>query len=108
MEYYDLNTTQKSEIKNILDNNLYVLANELGNELFFNSLEDGDVTNYECDEDGEYPEIMQWWIVSDWLADKLIEDGKVVNQTKGINLWGRCGCGYALECDFVSIYKSLA
>lgn len=109
MEYYNLNTTQQSEIKNILNNELHLLANELGGHLFNEGFESGELVNYEYDEEyGEYPEVMQWWIVSDWLADKLIEDGEVVNQSKGVNLWGRCGCGYALECDFVNIYKSLS
>ena len=50
---------------------------------------------------------MQWWIVSGWLADKLREDNEVVMESKGLMFWGRCGCGYALEWDFVNIYKSI-
>lgn len=109
MEYYNLNTTQQSEIKNILDSHLHLLANELGNDLFTPYEEGCELHNFECDEEfGEYPQIMQWWIVSDFLAEKLINNGDVIMRAKGLNFWGRCGCGYALECDFVSIYKTMA
>tara|TARA_R100000773_G_scaffold44455_1_gene45669 strand:- start:1089 stop:1427 length:339 start_codon:yes stop_codon:yes gene_type:complete len=108
MEYYNLKASEQQEIKTLLDRELKVLANELGNELFLDALESGYVDNYECDEEyEEYPEVMQWWIVSDWLADKLREDNEVVMESKGLMFWGRCGYGYALECDFVNIYKSI-
>ena len=108
MEYYNLNYDQKNEIDNIVKNDVHLLANELGNKLFMEAFENGSIDNYEPHPDYEdYPEVYQWWIVSEWLAEKLVEDNEVVMESNGVYFWGRCGCGYALECDFVSIYKKL-
>jgi hypothetical protein len=106
MEYYDLKPSEKNEIKKLLDFNLCVLANELGEELFSNAFEDGEVFNYEADEEyDEFPEIMQWWIIKDRFADELIENGYLIMKVKGLSFWGRCGLGYDIEADFVPIFK---
>ena len=49
------------------------------------------------DSDIKHKEIFQWFIVSDWLYKKLNEQGEPVVEIKGVNFWGRCGCGYSLE-----------
>lgn len=41
-------------------------------------------------------EVMQWFIVSDWLAEKLTEAGEVTWSPHDVSYWGRTGCGYAL------------
>ena len=106
MEYYDLKPSEQNEIKKLLDFNLCVLANELGEELFSNAFEDGEVFNYEADDEcDEYPEIMQWWIIKDRFADELKENGYIIMNAKGLSFWGRCGCGYDIEADFVPIFK---
>ena len=47
--------------------------------------------------DPEPKEIFQWFIVSEWLFNKLNEQGEPVIEIKGLYFWGRCGCGYSLE-----------
>ena len=49
------------------------------------------------DSDLKHKEIFQWFIVSDWLYEKLDKQGEPVVKIKGLNFWGRCGCGYSLE-----------
>lgn len=58
----------------------------------------------------DYPEIFQHWIVSDWLADKLIAKGETVDKDfMGLTVWGRRTCGQAISNDYVieQIYKGL-
>ena len=106
MEYYNLDVNQMREVDNI-SKQIYKLSNELGSSLFEEAYEDGNISNFEPDEDGWCPEVMQWWIVSDWLAEKLDNDGQVVMYAKGETFWGRCGCGYDVNCDLVSIWKGM-
>ena len=50
----------------------------------------------------EYIEAMEHWIVSDWLADKLSERGEMVNKDiYGLTVWGRCTTGQAVYLDSV-------
>jgi len=49
----------------------------------------------------EPQEIYQWWIVSDWLADKLEQHGEPVLRNNFGVWWGRTCCGQAIESDGV-------
>lgn len=70
---------------------------------------DEDETIYKCDSceyesedepDSEPQEIYEWWLVSNYLADKLIEKGEPV--IKGFNsYWGRGCSGQAILLDSV-------
>lgn len=45
-------------------------------------------------------EVFQFWLVSDWLADKLEAIGApVARDILGFNVWGRTECGQALTMD---------
>lgn len=44
-------------------------------------------------------EVMQWFIVSGWLADKLEKIGQPVLRTDNHTLWGRCCYGQSIELD---------
>lgn len=69
-------------------------------------LKDDDIDAYTCPQcdadfeasevDYEPKEVMQWFIVTDWLADKLRAQGEAVWAPHDIAFWGRCGCGYSL------------
>jgi hypothetical protein len=57
---------------------------------------------WESDEepDTEAQEIFEWWLISDYLADKLIDKGEAV--IKGFNsYWGRGCSGQAILLDYV-------
>lgn len=53
----------------------------------------------EADENGEYPEIFEFWAVSDWLYEKLEERGEVVFEMLDFNVWGRQCTGQAICLD---------
>ena len=61
--------------------------------------DDGICINCFDDEPNE-KEIFQWFIVSDWLYNKLNEQGEPVVEIKGVYFWGRCGYGYSLENEW--------
>ena len=48
----------------------------------------------------DYIEALQHWIVSDWLAEKIIEvGGMAAIDICGFAIWGRSECGQALDMD---------
>lgn len=57
--------------------------------------------NGDKDENGEYPEIMEFWAVSDWMANKLEEKGEVVFEMLDFNVWGRQCTGQRIKMDYI-------
>jgi len=70
---------------------------------------------YECNEEFENEpqnapqEILEWWICSDWLLEKLEAHGEAVLHTDFGSWWGRTCSGQAIMMDGVieRIYISL-
>jgi len=61
-----------------------------------------EAKNYKEDkETGEYPEIFEWWSVSDWLADKLENRNEIVFEYLDFKVWGRQTTGQAIKLDKV-------
>lgn len=57
-----------------------------------------------CDDENIYAyesEIYEHWIVSDWMGEKLREQGETVVGMLGFNLWGRGTTGQAILLDSV-------
>lgn len=65
--------------------------------------------NYKPDQNGEYPDVDQWWAVSGFLADDLKKRGEVVISVGCHYLWGRTSSGQAVYMDtpFLDIAKEL-
>ena len=62
------------------------------------------------DEDGEGTEVLQYLVVTDWLATKLEEKGEVVvSGFRGLTVWGRSTFGQSISMDTVieDIYNEL-
>ena len=57
--------------------------------------------NINIDDYEEPLEIYEYWIVNDWLGDKLKAYGEVVNDFLGFTIWGRCCTGQAILLDSV-------
>ncbi len=76
-----------------------------------NSKEDAIDDYFDGDLDSYRSEVFEHWIVSSWLAQKLIEHGEtIVEDFYGINfIWCRCTTGQAIYCDGVvqQIYNDL-
>jgi hypothetical protein len=50
----------------------------------------------------EGAEVLEHWLISDWLADKLEAKGEsVVRDLCGLTVWGRATTGQAIYCDGV-------
>jgi len=52
-------------------------------------------------ENGEYPEVYEYWAVSQWLANKLEEKGEVIFEMLDFIVWGRQCTGQAIIMDGV-------
>lgn len=49
---------------------------------------------------GPDPEVLQTWIVTEWLVQKLYDIGEpVAIDYYGLHFWGRTCCGQAIEAD---------
>jgi HD superfamily phosphohydrolase len=51
----------------------------------------------ELNDESEYQEVYEWWMVSGWLCSKLKEHGAVVLEDE--NIWGRCTTGQHMLLD---------
>jgi len=61
-----------------------------------------DAENYKEDkESGEYPEIFEYWAISDWLGDRLKEEDEIVFEMLDFTVWGRKCTGQAIKLDNV-------
>lgn len=52
-------------------------------------------------EEEEPQEIFEWWVVSDWLADKLEEAGEPILKSDYETWWGRTTTGQSISMDYV-------
>lgn len=62
---------------------------------------DGAIYELERMEYENYPEVYEWWIVSDWFAKRLKENGQVVYEGYMNPIWGRQTTGQAILLDYV-------
>lgn len=60
-----------------------------------------DIMNLFDEETEETKEIFEWWIVSDWMAEKLKEENEPILETDYGTWWGRTCFGQAVDMDDV-------
>lgn len=66
------------------------------------SSEDKEELARQCGWEPSPHEILEWWIVSDWMADRLSERCEpVAKDFYGFNIWGRTCSGQAILLDGV-------
>ena len=55
------------------------------------------------DEEYIYPfngeEVLEWWLIDGWLAERLKEQGEVIIEEYGCCWWGRLASGQAIYMD---------
>lgn len=84
-----------------------------GDEPFEDLLDDETEAREFCEHFDIEPhqrEALEHWVVSDWLADRLIERGEMVDKdVHGLTVWGRACSGQAILLDRVicDIYDEL-
>lgn len=98
-------TVTERKIKNMVNIHVIRDVTELMNHLFEIGEEIDFVNNYFETEDGEivdYKEPVNYFIVSDWLAKKLDEQGEMIcYDCHGLIVWGRETFGQLIECDYI-------
>ena len=50
-------------------------------------------------QEGEYQEILEWWLITKWLAEKLESIGEPILETDYGFYWGRTCSGQAIILD---------
>ena len=82
------------KVKRFVDNHILYCQSSLVDRLLLKGLLFDD-----------YPyttkEIMEWWLVSSWLAEKLSYNGEVVLHDYNCHWWGRQTTGQAIYLDDV-------
>jgi len=51
--------------------------------------------------DYDYDEVYEHWLVSDWLARRLVDKGEITGEVAGLTVWGRCCTGQSICMDSV-------
>ena len=46
-------------------------------------------------------EVLEWWLVTPWLAERLKEQGEIIIEELGCRWWGRLTSGQAIYMDGV-------
>jgi hypothetical protein len=102
--------TNQSIKSQFIERHVYANVNSLVEYIIQKGFEDSnapftidDIENIyiENEETGEseMQEVFQWFIVSDYLAEKLKEKGEPIINDE--NIWGRGTCGQAILLDYV-------
>lgn len=81
------------DAKRLVANHIYHNQSVLVAVLFCNTLMDYCVDGLN--------EILEWWLVSDWLAERLKAEGEVVLEEYNCHWWGRQSSGQAIYMDWV-------
>lgn len=94
---YSLEIHQSAE--RLISREIYTYQTSLVCDLLSKGLFNYDDMTHPCDTDGEYHDIYEWWLVSEWLADKLNELNQPVLSNEYGVWWGRTCSGQAIILD---------
>ena len=88
--------------KFLVEREVCYCVSALIDELMGNQTYVDELIEYESriDDEGNQLEVFEYWIVSDWLADKLKARDEVVFEFFGLTIWGRTTTDQAIYCDY--------
>ena len=88
--------------KQIIEREVYYCVSSLIDELMSNEKYMDELIEYTCrvDDEGNELEVYEYWLVSDWLADKLKARDEIVFEFHGLTIWGRTTTGQAMYMDY--------
>jgi len=97
--------TTQDNCRRLVDNHVYHNVSYLVQELsqqqkYMDELIEVQV-NYSNRQDGHPDEALEQWLVSDWLGNRLREEGEMVIEFMGLTIWGRTTSGQAICIDSV-------
>jgi len=98
--------TTQDNCRRLVDNHVYhnvsYLVQELSkDEQYMDELLEVQVKYDATDVDDYGEEALEHWLVSDWLANRLREEGEMVVEFMGLTIWGRTTSGQAICIDSV-------
>ena len=87
---------------------------DIEDDAIIDSMEHGTGRGYQCPHcetwmdldfcDTEPQDVLEWWAVTEWLANRLMERGQVIHRNMyGLTVWGRCASGQAIKLDGVIV-----
>ena len=102
------------EIK--LHNGRYDIWNIEDDEIVYQDYETAleAVRDFYHDDQGNFDDItcdvLEYWLVSDWLFDRLSDENEAVAEIYGLKIWGRTcsGQAIALDCNIQAIALDVA
>jgi len=92
-------TDKEQELtESIINRDVFTLCNEL---VTYASENDDYVefTNEYIEEEDTYKEIYQYFIISEWLYDRLDSIGGCIAQFKGLYIWGKTDFGQSMQMN---------
>tara|TARA_R100000995_G_C3409726_1_gene88785 strand:- start:57 stop:449 length:393 start_codon:yes stop_codon:yes gene_type:complete len=114
LNWNGLTDKQNEFIKRIINNEIKTSCNQLV-EVGFKGIQTKfgyELLEFENStyEDGEYKPQSQFFIVSSWLAEHLLNHGSMVGEFLDFHIWARVGYNFSLEDepDLKDIVKSLS
>jgi hypothetical protein len=103
--------TFEQKVKRIIDTDILANQTSLVNDLLdipngeftYDNITGMSYTDEECEEqgleEGEFKEVFQWFLVTDWLANRLDEINEPLLRNDYGQWWGRTCCGQSIELD---------
>lgn len=109
LNWNGLTDEEQTFIERMINRDVLTLCNELVSKGFEGAI-DGEYLEFENSyyeeneeegiEEGEFKEMFQFFIVSDWLAKELREVKACVTSFLDFEIWGRCEYGQSLQMDY--------
>ena len=95
--------TTQDNCRRLVDNHVYHNVSYLVQELSKDEKYSNDLMEVQVQfNDEDYPdEALEHWLVSNWLAERLREEGEMVVEFLGLTIWGRTTSGQAIYIDSV-------
>ncbi len=95
--------TTQDNCRRLVDNHVYHNVSYLVQELSKDQKYMDDLLEVQVQfNDEDYPdEALEHWLISDWLANRLREEGEMVIEFMGLTIWGRTTSGQAICIDSV-------
>ena len=102
----EANATTQDNCRRLVDNHVYSNVSYLVQELSQQNKYSDELlevcVNYNSNPiEGEPEEALEHWLVSEWLAKRLLEEGEMVIEFLGLTIWGRTTSGQAIYIDSV-------
>lgn len=105
-----MDSSLQRELQGFVSREVYYCQGALVGELLKKEIISyDDFVNLYDEETDEYQEIYEYWIVSEWLAEKLEQEGEPIIKSDFGIWWGRTCTGQSIILDSVieKIYTDL-